>query len=117
MIERAPSCIPVAHLVDFVDHFDMHGHGQEIAMIVLLTLCAGSGLTKLDSTAISKVNTYMQGNKYTDVSLVRFEELLKAFLESGKDAWLPVMVFVAVLQGIAVTMFEDGVILYGTKEP
>ena len=46
---------------------------------------------------------------------LRSDHLIKIYFETGIDAWLPVVVYVAMLQGVAVTAVHDTIKIYDSS--
>jgi hypothetical protein len=46
---------------------------------------------------------------------LRSDRLIQIYLETGNAAWLPVVVYVAMLQGVAVTVVDDTINVYDSS--
>ncbi|CAF0840289.1 unnamed protein product [Didymodactylos carnosus] len=76
-----------------------------------------SGLTQLSSDTVSKLFENMKEGQLGALRTVPPDQFVKVFLHTRSTVWLPVVTVVALLQGNAVTVTGNTIVLYGSQEP
>ena len=79
-------------------------------------LCSYSGIKKLDSHVVSKLYSYIRRNKEIRCTRIPPDQFFRVFLETRISTWLPLCIYVALIQGSAVTIVENSIVVYGSKE-
>ena len=82
-------------------------------------LCSYHGMKELPSETISKLSSCISKLHLKQLIRLPSDILLKLYSESGDVSWLSLVVYVAMMQGVAVTAFDDTVKIYnsnGVKE-
>ncbi|CAF0866181.1 unnamed protein product, partial [Didymodactylos carnosus] len=80
-------------------------------------VCSWDGIKQLDSNAVSKLFSCIRRNCKGTLRRVPPAQFIKVFLETGNDAWLALAFHASLLQGSAVTVVENNIVIYGGKEP
>jgi len=80
------------------------------------SICSNRAIKELDSNMIVKLYSCIRHFKNIKLAAVPRDQWIKVFLETKNDAWLPLVKYAALLQGVAVTVVEDRVIFYDTEK-
>jgi len=72
-------------------------------------------MKELDANMVVKLNPYIRRKRFNRLVRIPSDQLIKLFLETGNEAWLPLITYSALLQGIAVTVIENKVMIYDMK--
>ncbi|CAM4838554.1 unnamed protein product [Rotaria magnacalcarata] len=72
-------------------------------------------LKDLNSEMILKLHSCMKMSEKISASLVPSDHFIKVFLDTENETWLPLTVYVAVLQGIAVTAISNSIRVYDSN--
>jgi hypothetical protein len=81
------------------------------------TLFSFSTWTQLPSNTVLKLFENIKNGKLGDLRTVPPDEFMKVFLHTKNTLWLPVVAIVALLQGNAVIITDNTIVVYGNKEP
>lgn len=75
-----------------------------------------SALTQLSSDTVSKIFEDLKEAHLDTLRTVPADQFMKVFLHTKNTIWLPVVTMVALLQGNAVTVTDNTIVLYGRQE-
>ncbi|CAF3665353.1 unnamed protein product [Rotaria socialis] len=75
-------------------------------------LSSYNALKDLDSETILKLHSCMKMSEEFSASLVPSDHFIKVFLDTENETWLPLVVYVATLKGIAVTVVLNHIRVY-----
>jgi hypothetical protein len=76
-----------------------------------------SALTQLSSDTVSKLFEKIKEGQLGALRTVPPDQFLKVFLHTRSTVWLHVVTVVALLQGNAVTVIGNTIVVYGSQEP
>ncbi|CAF1191551.1 unnamed protein product [Rotaria sp. Silwood1] len=79
-------------------------------------LLSFSALTQLSSDTVSKLFENIKEGQLGALRTVPPDQFVKVFLHTRSTAWLPVVTVVALVQGNAVTVTGNTIMLYGSQE-
>ncbi|CAF3157624.1 unnamed protein product [Rotaria sp. Silwood2] len=79
-------------------------------------LLSFSALTQLSSDTVSKLFENMKEGQLGALRTVPPDQFVKVFLHTKSTVWLPVVTIVALLQGNAVTVTGNTIVVYGSQE-
>ena len=82
-----------------------------IAAVFERSFCSYSGIKGLDSRVLSKVYLCIRRNTQFRLTLLPCEQFIKVFLETENDLWLPLAVYVSLIQGSAVTVRRNSIVI------
>ncbi len=74
-------------------------------------------MTQLSSDTILKLFENIKKGQLGDLRTVHPDEFMKVFLHTKNIVWLPVVAIGALLQGSAVIVTDNTIVIYGNKEP
>ena len=80
-------------------------------------LLSFSGLTQLSSDTVSKLFENINEGQFGAFRTVPPDQFVKVFLHTKGTVWLPVVTVVALLQGNAITIADNTIVVYGSQEP
>ncbi|CAF1559758.1 unnamed protein product [Didymodactylos carnosus] len=90
---------------------------ERAARAVEWAVCSWDGIKQLDSNAVSKLFSCIRRNRMSTLRMVPPAQFIKVFFETGNDVGLALTFHASLLQGNAVTVVENNVVIYGGKEP
>ena len=74
-------------------------------------------LIELSPEAVEKLLTCIESNLWEDLTFMPADALIKAYIHTRWSCWSSIVVLVTLLQGVAVTIVNDSVIVFSSKEP
>ena len=74
-------------------------------------------LIELTPETVEKLLTCIEKNLLKDLTFMPADALIEVYLHTRWSSWLSVAVLVTLLQGVAVTIINDTVVVYSSKEP
>ena len=89
-------------------------HNMELSIV--LTVSLNEGLRNWKSKVITEVFQRLQENRKVKFERMRPDHLLNAYLDSGNAAWLDVLVYAALVQGVAITTVDNKLTIYHGNE-
>ena len=114
MGEKAATCEVIAALVD-ASVGNANFWDCETIPILERAMCASDGMEKLRPEMIAKLVSCCMELRLEQWDWFPSDLLIKLYSESGDDSWLPLVVFVARIQGVAVTGVDDTIKVYNSN--
>ncbi|CAF3919353.1 unnamed protein product [Rotaria sp. Silwood2] len=71
-----------------------------------------NAVQELDSNTLSTLYSYMKDYSEINLTGIPFDRFIKVFLETRNNAWLPLIVYAALLKVTAITIIHDKMIIY-----
>ncbi|UJR07147.1 hypothetical protein I4U23_011435 [Adineta vaga] len=90
--------------------------GYPFASAFEKSFCSYHAMKELDSEILSKLFLCIRQNKDSYLRQMPADQLIKLFLETNSDDWLPLATYGALLQQVAVTVIENKIIIYHMNE-
>ncbi|CAF3348653.1 unnamed protein product [Rotaria socialis] len=99
--------------VDIV-HVSKHAYLSEdvLSKSLVLAMCSYEALRRLDVKMVAKLNYCVRELDSMDLTSMPVEHLLKIYVSTENDGWLPLIAYGALLQGIALTAIGNTVKIY-----
>ncbi|CAF4941461.1 unnamed protein product, partial [Rotaria socialis] len=111
--EKAATNEVIDSLVNFIGTID---DSDDILVEALVwAMCSYDGMRSLDLGTIGKLCNWIRKSSEIDLTLIPSQRLMELFLNSRNFSWLSLVAYVALLQGIAVTVCKGVVKIYDTK--
>ncbi|CAF1081703.1 unnamed protein product [Adineta steineri] len=107
VIERLLRCF------NYEDHVDI----RAMHSILEKFLSFFSMLIQLDSNTVATLHTYTDQGLFNDLKCFSSLQLIETFLNTKNSVWLSFATLVTVLQGNAVIIVEDVIVVYEHEEP
>ncbi|CAF1346448.1 unnamed protein product [Adineta ricciae] len=90
--------------------------GYPFASAFEKSFCSYHAMKELDSEILSKLFLCIRQNKDSHLRQMPADQLIKLFLETNNDDWLPLATYGALLQQVAVTVIENKIMIYHMNE-
>ena len=74
-------------------------------------------MAQLETDTIAKLLSCLKNGRLNVLTCFSSDDLIKIYLHTGNNIWLSVAIFVTVLQGYGITIKENTIIVYNSKEP
>ncbi|CAF3555646.1 unnamed protein product [Rotaria socialis] len=111
--EKAATNEVIDSLVNFIGTID---DSDDILVDALVrAMCSYDGMRSLNLGTIGKLCNWIRKSSEIDLTPIPSERLMELFLNSRNFSWLSLVAYVALLQGIAVTVCKGVVKIYDTK--
>ncbi|CAM4789210.1 unnamed protein product, partial [Rotaria magnacalcarata] len=111
--EKAATSELIDSLVNFISTID---DSDDIVVGALVrAMCSYDGMRALNLETIGKLWNCIRKSSKIDFTPIPLELLLGLFLNSGDVSWLRLVAYVALLQGVGVTVGKNIVRIYDTK--
>ncbi|CAF2050059.1 unnamed protein product [Rotaria magnacalcarata] len=78
-------------------------------------LSSESEIKALDSEMVGKLNSGVRSNNWIELQDFSSKKMIKMFVETTSAFWLPVCVYIALIQCVAVTVIDKNIIIYGSE--
>jgi len=91
-------------------------NNDEIGLALEKAICSYRAIKDLDSKMLSLVYLCIKQNEKITLKNLPSDQLIKVFLETENEAWLPLITYAALVQEIAVTAAGNEIIIYNMNE-
>jgi hypothetical protein len=105
----------VALVNAFTDKLNGENH-RVICVALEKAICSYRAIKDLDSRMLSLVYLCMKQNVEIKLENLPSDQLIKLFLETENEAWLPLITYAALVQEIAVTAVGNKIVIYNMNE-
>jgi hypothetical protein len=112
--EKAATNDVINGLLDARDHVIGYSSAYGTLERIFLSF---SALTQLPSDTVSKLFEKIKEGQLGALRTVPPDQFVKVFLHTRSTVWLHVVIVVALLQGNAVTVIGNTIVVYGSQEP
>ncbi|CAF1505087.1 unnamed protein product [Adineta steineri] len=79
-------------------------------------MCCYPAMKELVPQTLQKLYKSIRKLDKIKLNILPSNQLIKLYLETKNDAWLPMVTYTALLQGVAVTIVEDKIMIYHMNE-
>lgn len=79
-------------------------------------MCSYDVMKQLDSNMVLQLNSCIRLVRFIELRRVCVQRLIEVFMETRNDAWLPVIRYVTLVQGIAITIVGNRIKIHDVKE-
>ncbi|CAF3575018.1 unnamed protein product [Rotaria socialis] len=94
-----------------------YGHDTFLDKCLVRAMCSFDGMKQLNSGIVKKLCSYIRNCTMIDLTVIPSEHMIKVFFDSGNASWLGLVVYIALSQGIAVTVEGSCIWIYDGRGP
>ncbi|CAF2107275.1 unnamed protein product, partial [Rotaria magnacalcarata] len=115
--EKAATSEVIAGLVNELSGRIDYGHDMSLGECLVRAMCSFDGMKQLNSGIVKELCRYIRKSTKIDLTAIPSEHMIKVFFDSGNASWLGLIVYVALSQGIAVTVKGSCIWIYDGRGP
>ncbi|CAF1570048.1 unnamed protein product [Rotaria magnacalcarata] len=119
--EKAATNVVIAGLVNElsgrIDYGHDYGHDMSLGKCLVRAMCSFDGMKELNSGIVKALCRYIRKSTKIDLTAIPSEHMIKVFFDSGNASWLGLIVYVALSQGIALTVKGSSIWIYDGRGP
>ena len=114
--EKAAKSEVISKLLSVLDTSDEYMR-EAVNHFLKKTLISVSVLMGLDSDTVDKFGSCIDRSLLDDLVVIPAEAWIKVYFHATCSSWLSIATRVIFLQGVAITITDDTIMVYGSKEP
>jgi hypothetical protein len=89
---------------------------HEIGVALEMAICSYRAIKDLDSRMLSLLYSCVKQNEEIKLENLPSDQLIRLFLETENEGWLPLIAYAALVQEIAITTVGNKIVIYNMNE-